>query len=136
MRFRFFSLSVLVFLTACNNDSDVSQATFDPPVQPIVEPVVQPKFVALEDKIIEDNVTYGYLADSSLAASDVSETASLKSQEMTIKGQKVKYTARAGHLTAYAPKDPNNPDKQDAQATIFYMAYTSALAGRSRDAQF
>ncbi|CAN7167610.1 hypothetical protein LJR231_000234 [Phyllobacterium sp. LjRoot231] len=76
------------------------------------------------NSILEDKTSYAYEANSSLALEEVRETSSVKLQEMTIKNKLVKYTARAGHLTAYAPKDPAKPDVKDAQATIFYMAYT------------
>ncbi|QND54098.1 hypothetical protein HB779_06625 [Phyllobacterium sp. 628] len=56
--------------------------------------------------------------------SAVNETPAVKHHSMTINGETVGYTASAGHLIAYAPKDPANPGKKDAQASIFYMAYT------------
>ncbi|MRG54306.1 peptidase [Phyllobacterium sp. SYP-B3895] len=42
---------------------------------------------------------------------------------MTIGGKTVPFTASAGHLIAYGPKGPA-PGKQEAQAAIFYTAYT------------
>lgn len=125
MRFRYFSLSVLVFLAACNNDHEVSKGTFETPaVTTAVVTTPDPVPVWPNDHVIEDTTAYTYGAEASLELAAVSEGASVRLQEMKIKGHLVKYTARAGHLTAYAQKDPNNPDKKDAQATIFYMAYT------------
>lgn len=54
----------------------------------------------------------------------VSEASGVKHHRMTLNGKTVYFTARAGHVIAYAQKNPANPDKKDAQAAIFYQAYT------------
>jgi len=126
----------LVGLTACNDSSDshVAEATFTPPVTKTPDPVVVKDPVVIidpdppqplepiEEQAVVDQTQYTYRADSSLALTDVREEASVKHHSMTIKGKTVEYTASAGHLFAYAPKDAEG--KQDPQATIFYMAYT------------
>ncbi|QND54099.1 peptidase [Phyllobacterium sp. 628] len=55
---------------------------------------------------------------------DVNEKPSAKRHEMMLNGKQMRFTAQAGHLIAYAPKDPKNPEKKDAEAGIFYTAYT------------
>jgi carboxypeptidase C (cathepsin A) len=69
-----------------------------------------------------------------IALSAVTERASLKQHTMTIKGRLVRFTARAGHLTASkvdptgktAVKSANGPSTPGStpEATIFYTAYT------------
>ncbi|MRG54186.1 hypothetical protein GF108_01135 [Phyllobacterium sp. SYP-B3895] len=53
---------------------------------------------------------------------NVSEQASSARHSIVLDGKTVRFTARAGHLIAYSPKDKDG--KKDARAAIFYMAYT------------
>ncbi|MFC2255083.1 hypothetical protein ACETRX_36440 [Labrys portucalensis] len=64
------------------------------------------------------------IAAASLDLGAVDETPSSKHHQMSLNGQTIDYTARAGHLVAYAPTDPANPTTRDAEASIFYMSYT------------
>ncbi|QND52840.1 hypothetical protein HB779_13685 [Phyllobacterium sp. 628] len=65
------------------------------------------------------------IAAAGLDLSAVDETPSSKHQQLSINGQAIDYTAQAGHLIAYAPADPANPQAaRDAEASIFYMSYT------------
>jgi carboxypeptidase C (cathepsin A) len=123
MNYRIIFVSALLFLAACNDSRETEQSTFVPPnVEPVKPvPVVDP---VPPDGIVEDKTLYSGAIDANVDISLVSETPSVKNHEMTIKGKTVKYTARAGHLIAYAPSDPKDPAKKDAQAAIFYMAYT------------
>ncbi len=75
------------------------------------------------DHIINDPTAYEGDASTSLSEA-VDETPSVKRNAMQIGGETVWFTARAGHLTATAPKDPKNPDKKDAEASIFYTYYS------------
>jgi len=55
----------------------------------------------------------------------VDETPSSKHHQLTLNNQTIDYTARAGHLIAYAPADPANPTAaRDAEGSIFYASYT------------
>ena len=53
---------------------------------------------------------------------NVSEQASSARHSIVLDGKTIRFTARAGHLIAYSPKDKDG--KTDARAAIFYMAYT------------
>ncbi|CAN7166230.1 hypothetical protein LJR231_000223 [Phyllobacterium sp. LjRoot231] len=116
MNFRTFSLFILVFLAACNN-SDVSKGTFEP--EPVVIPSVWP-----EDHAVLDQNVFDGGPEAGLELVAVDETPAVKHHSTTINGKTVEYTATAGHLIAYAPTDPASPGTTDAQASIFYMAYT------------
>ncbi|WP_271899343.1 S10 family serine carboxypeptidase-like protein [Candidatus Phyllobacterium onerii] len=81
--------------------------------------------VAPADAVLEDKNTYSGAIDASLELAMVSEAPAVKNHQMTLKnGETISYTARAGHLIAYAPHDRKAPEQKDAQASIFYMAYT------------
>ncbi len=62
--------------------------------------------------------------EGGLELAAVDETPAVKHHSTTISGKTVEYTATAGHLIAYAPAEPASPATTDAQASIFYMAYT------------
>jgi carboxypeptidase C (cathepsin A) len=89
----------------------------DLPIKPVA-------LVPPEDHVVEDKNVYSIAADASLRPAAVDETPAVKNHQTMIGGQLVKFTASAGHLIAYAPKDPKNPAAKAAQASIFYMAYT------------
>ncbi|MGN8119924.1 S10 family serine carboxypeptidase-like protein [Labrys sp. 22185] len=59
-----------------------------------------------------------------LDPSTVDETPSSKHHTYSVNGVTFDYTARAGHLIAYAPENSGNSGGKDAQASIFYMSYT------------
>lgn len=83
------------------------------------------RLFAPEDKVITDANPYGAATNGSIALEDVDETPSVKRHSMQLDGKTVWFTAKAGHLVAYAQKDKNNPDaKRDPQAAVFYMSYT------------
>lgn len=58
----------------------------------------------------------------------VSETPSSKAQTINLRGSVIQFTATAGHMIAYdwesAPPKPVDLARLDAQAAIFYTAYT------------
>lgn len=138
MHYRILFLSALICLTACsdssdssvgsvgsdssvgNNSNDTIAGTGGTFIPPKVDPVT---FVSPGDHVVEDMNVYSGTADAGLELA-ADEAPAVKNHETMINGQLVKYTARAGHLTAYAPKDSISPEKKDAQASIFYMAYT------------
>ncbi len=77
------------------------------------------------DHAVDDTNTYDTTVSGTLDLALVDETPATKRHEMVIGGQSIKFTASAGHLLAYAPKDPDKPDQpKDAQAAIFYTSYT------------
>ncbi len=80
--------------------------------------------VAAEEQFVSDPNQYKGYSDSALPLSAVDERPSVKRHKMTIGGKTVWFTAKSGHLIAFAPKDPKNPGRKDAQASIFYTAYT------------
>ncbi|UXN59876.1 S10 family serine carboxypeptidase-like protein [Phyllobacterium zundukense] len=85
------------------------------------------KAVALvppEDHMLEDRNVYSAAPDASLPPAAVDETPAVKNHQIMINGKLVKFTASAGHLIAYAPKDPKNPAAKVEKASMFYMAYT------------
>jgi len=82
------------------------------------------ELLAPKDYVREDKAIYNAGIDAALELTAISETPSVKRQTIKLGDKSMPYTAKAGHLIAYAPKDPTNPDKKDAQAAIFYMAYT------------
>ncbi|MBB3234225.1 S10 family serine carboxypeptidase-like protein [Phyllobacterium endophyticum] len=144
MNYRIMFVSGLLFLAACNDSKETEQSTFIPPkINPVIPgpvidpvkvdpvkpvPVVDPVKIGPSpfqpDNVVEDKTLYSGAIDANVDISSVSETPSVKNHEMIINGKTVKYTARAGHLIAYTPKDPKHPERKQAQAAIFYMAYT------------
>ncbi|MGH6860124.1 MAG: S10 family serine carboxypeptidase-like protein [Phyllobacterium sp.] len=78
---------------------------------------------APEDYALQDPTNYEGGNDASLASA-VDEKPAVKKHTLDINGETVRFTAQEGHLTVHAPKDPAAPDKKDAQASIFYTAYT------------
>lgn len=80
--------------------------------------------VAGEERFVSDPNVYEGDGDSHVPLSAVDEAPSVRHHKMTIGGKTVWFTAKSGHLIAYAPKDPKQPDRKDAQASIFYTAYT------------
>ncbi|SFI67293.1 Carboxypeptidase C (cathepsin A) [Phyllobacterium sp. CL33Tsu] len=79
--------------------------------------------LAPQDRMLNDPNIYDTGIGGTILASQVDETTSVKRSSMTIGGKTVPFTARAGHLIAYGPKGLA-PGKQEAQAAIFYTAYT------------
>ncbi|MBZ3691991.1 S10 family serine carboxypeptidase-like protein [Phyllobacterium calauticae] len=128
MKLRILSLSILAVLAACNNSSDsptttdLSGGTFDSPVERVPSAVAAPTILADVDRPLEDNTVYGVKANDSIELSQVSEVTSLMHHTMKIKGEAVKFTARAGHLVAYKPAVDGGA--KDPQAAIFYTTYT------------
>ncbi|MBZ9604770.1 S10 family serine carboxypeptidase-like protein [Phyllobacterium chamaecytisi] len=83
------------------------------------------KLYAPEDKAITDPNPYGAATYGSVTFDKVDESPSVKHHSMQLGDKTVWFTAKAGHLVAYAQKDKNNPDaKRDPQAAVFYMSYT------------
>jgi carboxypeptidase C (cathepsin A) len=74
---------------------------------------------APEDFVLSDPVKYDDFKNASLVRKDVNEKPAIKRHKMTLSGKSFWFTASTGHLIAYAQND-----KQDAQASIFYTAYT------------
>jgi carboxypeptidase C (cathepsin A) len=68
---------------------------------------------------LDDKTSYGYGRDDSISISDATENAAITHKEITLKGQTIPYTARAGHLVT--------ADQYTAQpvAKIFYVAFTA-----------
>ncbi|RCW86367.1 S10 family serine carboxypeptidase-like protein [Phyllobacterium bourgognense] len=83
------------------------------------------KLYAVEDEAITDTNPYGAATYGSVTFDKVDESPSVKRHSMQLGDKTVWFTAKAGHLVAYAQKDKNNPDaKRDPQAAVFYMSYT------------
>jgi carboxypeptidase C (cathepsin A) len=110
MKYRILAVLSLVMLSSCDNDSSTGKSTF----------ATQETST---EHALNEAIAYDYSAAGSLQSA-IDETPSSKNHEMVINGKTVKFTARAGHLTAYGPKDPSNPEKKEALGSIFYMAYT------------
>jgi pimeloyl-ACP methyl ester carboxylesterase/peptidoglycan hydrolase CwlO-like protein len=86
------------------------------------------KLYAPEDYVVEDPNTYmasgiDGLAKLSLESSMVNEISSVKRHSMSIRGETVWFTARAGHLIVYTPKSEAK-GMRVAKASIFYTSYT------------
>ncbi|UGY10422.1 S10 family serine carboxypeptidase-like protein [Phyllobacterium pellucidum] len=79
--------------------------------------------LAPTDRVIHDPNTYGTSDDEAIELSVVDETTSVKRSKMMINGTLTPFTAQAGHLIAYAPKDAA-AGQEAAEAAIFYTAYT------------
>ncbi|WP_051614645.1 hypothetical protein [Phyllobacterium sp. UNC302MFCol5.2] len=79
--------------------------------------------LAPKDAVVNDANVYDPGPDGAIVRWQVDETPSVKRSSMMIGGKTVPFTARAGHLIAYAPEDAKS-GRQDAQASIFYTAYT------------
>ncbi|WP_457300215.1 S10 family serine carboxypeptidase-like protein [Phyllobacterium sp. P5_D12] len=77
------------------------------------------KVYAPADYVVQDKIKYDDSKSASLDPKDVDEKPAVKRHKMTLNGKTFWFTASTGHLIAYAPKD-----KKDAQASIFYTAYT------------
>ncbi|RCW85419.1 S10 family serine carboxypeptidase-like protein [Phyllobacterium bourgognense] len=71
------------------------------------------------DYVLQDKTKYDDGKSASLDPKDVDERPAVKRHKMTLDGKTFWFTASTGHLIAYAPKD-----NTDAQASIFYTAYT------------
>ncbi|SFI67275.1 Carboxypeptidase C (cathepsin A) [Phyllobacterium sp. CL33Tsu] len=76
-----------------------------------------------EDRSVNDITSYDMGPDGLIMRWQVDETTSVKRSSLKLGSKRVPFTARAGHLIAYAPEDPTSR-QQDAQAAIFYTAYT------------
>jgi hypothetical protein len=127
MNYRIMFVLALLCLAACN-DSNVAQteSTFVPPQ--VAPPVNLPKVdpgpviqltdlplvpVAPADAVLEDKNTYSGAIGASLELATVSEAPAVKNHQMTLKnGETISYTARAGHLIAYAPQTPKLQSKR------------------------
>ncbi|CAN7164735.1 hypothetical protein LJR231_000212 [Phyllobacterium sp. LjRoot231] len=112
MAFRLCWLLLAIFLASCSggSDSEQSAGTFDTP-DPVTS--VQPG-------------RYG--ANDLIERSAVSEIPSSKAQTISLNGNVISFTATAGHLIAYnwatSPAKPADLTTIDAEAAIFYTAYT------------
>ncbi|WP_157648199.1 S10 family serine carboxypeptidase-like protein [Burkholderia ubonensis] len=60
---------------------------------------------------------------ASLVRQEVDETPATKHHQIVVNNESIQYTATAGHLIAWAPRVSSNRAR-DAEASIFYMAYT------------
>ncbi|MRG54305.1 peptidase [Phyllobacterium sp. SYP-B3895] len=76
-----------------------------------------------EDHSVNDTTGYDTGPDGLIMRWQIDETTSVKRGSLKVGAKTVPFTARAGHLIAYAPEDPTSR-QQDAQAAIFYTAYT------------
>lgn len=182
MRLRILSLSILGFLTACNNNSEspASESTFiseaapiavveqanpsltpndveaasaprdmvvnetastmrhimtinnKPTVLELAKPLLTPEeveaaayaAVAPPDTVVKETTFYDTTINGSVTLADVNETVSAMRHTMTINGKPTRFTARAGHLVAYAAATGKDPAGKSAEAAIFYTAYT------------
>lgn len=129
------SLGVLLtaVLAACGGDDDSGSSSVWPADHALTDPN---RYAAYQDPQAALSAAYRSgpnggagskdvdVANASLAQSAVDETPATKHHRAVINGQTIEYTARAGHLIAWAPKNPNNPAQRDAEASIFYMSYT------------
>lgn len=121
--------------------SSPPQTNSSPPASPVNWPadhaIVDPnRYAAAQDADAMNSVSYRSgpnggagdtkddVASASLDLKSVDETPSAKHHQMTANGKTIEYTASAGHLIAWTPKDSANPTKKDAKASVFYMAYT------------
>ncbi|MBB3235529.1 S10 family serine carboxypeptidase-like protein [Phyllobacterium endophyticum] len=77
------------------------------------------KLYAPEDFVLSDPTRYDDAETASLDPKGVDEKPAVKRHKMTLNGKTVWFTASTGHLVAYSAND-----KKDAQASIFYTAYT------------
>lgn len=65
------------------------------------------------------------IANAGLDLKAIDETPAVKHHSMIgADGQTIEYSATAGHLIAWTPKSESKAAGPDAQASIFYMAYT------------
>ena len=83
------------------------------------------KLYAPEDRVKEDNNAYKSHSYTTVAFDKVDEAPAVKRHSMQLADKTVWFTAKAGHLIAYAQKNKANPEaKRDPQAAVFYMSYT------------
>lgn len=122
MAFRLYWLLLAVFLASCSggsdsgkSDSTASSGTFTTPAPKPVQPV-------------PGSAVFAYGLHDAVDRLAVSETPSSKAQTINLKGNVIPFTATAGHMIAYdwesAPPKPADLAGLDAQAAIFYTAYT------------
>jgi carboxypeptidase C (cathepsin A) len=97
---------------ALNDSADSAASASSPYNYPPESPVT-----------VTDNNSYDTTANGSLSASAAKEQASLQLHTITINGNSFNFTASAGHLTA-SKVDPTGKTAPQAEATIFYTAYT------------
>lgn len=120
MAFRLYWLLLAVFLVSCSGGSDSEKSastalsgtfTAPKPVQPV-----------------PGSAVFAYEPYDAVDRLAVSETPSSKAQTINLKGSVIPFTATAGHMIAYdwesAPPKPVDLARLDAQAAIFYTAYT------------
>jgi len=117
MALRLYWPLLAVFLVSCSGGSDseksastASSGTFTAP------------------KPVPGSAVFAYEPYDAVERLAVSETPSSKSQTINLKGSVIQFTATAGHMIAYdwesAPPKPVDLARLDAQAAIFYTAYT------------
>lgn len=117
MAFRLYWPLLAVFLVSCSGGSDseksastASSGTFTAP------------------KPVPGSAVFAYEPYDAVERLAVSETPSSKAQTINLKGSVIQFTATAGHMIAYdwesAPPKPVDLARLDAQAAIFYTAYT------------
>jgi len=70
----------------------------------------------VDGKVLDDPTVYSSQADASLSGAE--EAAAVTRHTLTLGGRTLAYTATAGHLIA------RHVDTGDAQASLFYVAYT------------
>lgn len=97
------------------------------------------------DFVLQDEVNYNTQMGASVALADVNEKPSAKRHEMMLNGKQMRFTAQAGHLIAYAPKDPKIPRRRMRKRASFTppipamicrrtsaLLHSSGMAGRVR----
>lgn len=99
---------LLATLAACGGGGGGGEPTPSPPAVPPA---------AATDEPYDDPQAYSSLRDGALAGA--TEAAAVTRREITLGGNRIAYTARAGHLIARAP------GSGAAQASMFHVAYTA-----------
>ncbi len=87
-----------------------------PPSETTAQAPHKPKAGAAPDQPFFDPVAYGNGPDD--AVTDITEAAAITHHTTTIGGQKIDYTAQAGHLVVV------DPSSSQPEAKIFYVAFT------------
>jgi carboxypeptidase C (cathepsin A) len=126
MLFRLCWLLLAVFLASCSGGSDSEESTSYSTFHfPVVTP--RPDNSHITPVPAPDRIYFSYTASESMAL-PVSEKPTSKAQTIRLKGSTIAFTATAGHLIAddwaSAPAKPANLTNVDAEAAIFYTAYT------------
>ncbi|MEJ7137382.1 S10 family peptidase [Amphibiibacter pelophylacis] len=104
-------IALAALLAACGGGSGTSVVSTDPSTQPTETPLAS-------DQPLVDTAVYSGQPAGQITSDLAKEGVAVTHHEMTLNGQKIRYTATAGHLTTVDNK------LSTPRASMFYVAFT------------